>query len=303
MNARRFGRVDDLGHVLAGQVEDVGVVVARRGTRSTSSRERLLLGREVEVHAGRSSRNLTTRQVSGVGAELPSVGDDAVGARAVDRGVVEAELRRAAPRAVCSPTQGTRARGPRPSSTASPGCRARAPARRRRRCAASRRACCAWRRAGRRCTSARGCTGPRRCPPRSARAPPRASCVCDAHASTAGRIIVLEVRAPSRRASRSAGRRSTRGARRARRAALELVLAHDLHDERSRRTRGSPSQITCERLVGFRRARPSDQKLVTMSVIATIGVVHRDVDVLALAGAVAVAQRGEDADDARTAPS
>ena len=49
MNARRFGRVDDLGHVLAGQVEDVGVVVLVEELLDLG-REGALLGRELEVH-------------------------------------------------------------------------------------------------------------------------------------------------------------------------------------------------------------------------------------------------------------
>ena len=44
-----LGRVDDLGHVLAGHVEDVGVVVLVEEGFDLGQ-EGLLLGRELEVH-------------------------------------------------------------------------------------------------------------------------------------------------------------------------------------------------------------------------------------------------------------
>ena len=49
MNAAALGRVDDLGHVLPGHVEDVGVVVLVE-ERLDLLGEGLLLGRELEVH-------------------------------------------------------------------------------------------------------------------------------------------------------------------------------------------------------------------------------------------------------------
>ena len=78
----------------------------------------------------------------------------------------------------------------------------------------------------------------------------------------------LEVRRPTRRASRSAGRRSTRDDRRARRASRTGARARSAR-RRSRRTRGSPRRSPASALSGSGRT-PIDQKLVTTSVIATI---------------------------------
>ena len=61
-----LGRVDDLRHVLPGQVEDVGVVVLVEELLDLG-REGLLLGRELEVHGdplvGLLGGNLTRRQI------------------------------------------------------------------------------------------------------------------------------------------------------------------------------------------------------------------------------------------------
>ena len=54
-----LGRVDDLGHVLAGQVEDVGVVVLVEELLDLLG-ERALLGREIEVHAPDCTRRAAT---------------------------------------------------------------------------------------------------------------------------------------------------------------------------------------------------------------------------------------------------
>ena len=54
MKARRFGRVDDLGHVLPGQVEHLGIVVGvEEGLDLLDERELLL--RELEVHGAVTS--------------------------------------------------------------------------------------------------------------------------------------------------------------------------------------------------------------------------------------------------------
>ena len=54
MNSRRFGRVDDLGHVLPRHVEHLGVVVLVEEPLDLVD-EGELLGGEVEVHAGSST--------------------------------------------------------------------------------------------------------------------------------------------------------------------------------------------------------------------------------------------------------
>ena len=102
-------------------------------------------------------------------------------------------------------------------------------------------------------------------------------------ASTAGRIVGLEVSAcqPWPLGEAVVGR-ATPGCPTSSASALELVLAHDLHDEPAV---GGPEALHDHRPCGARRgARPSDQKFVTMSVIDDHGVEHGDVDVLALAG-------------------
>ena len=185
------------------------------------------------------------------------------------RGVVEAELVARAPRAVCSPTHGHArlgALGHLRQLHRVAGDEHRLA--RRRRCAASRRACCARRRAGRRSRPARGLLGPATMPAAVSSRAASSFVRCDAHASTAGRITSRGA-APSPRASRSAGRPSTPGARRARRAASNWCSRTICIDDLAVGRRGSPRRSPASALSGSGRT-PSDQKFVTMSVIATI---------------------------------
>ena len=117
----------------------------------------------------------------------------------------------------------------------------------------------------------------------------------DAHASTAGRITVSRC---GPQPARVAKRGSVLPLRPADELGelLELVLAHDLHDDVAV-GRAEALADHLEPLVGL---GPHAQR---PEVGDDVGhgdhrVEHRDVDVLALAGAVAVAQRGEDADHA-----
>ena len=232
-------------------------------------------------------------------ASDPGSGDDVGVPQLGQGGVVEAEL---GPQHLGGVLADPRhpALGALGHRTASPGCRARARRSRPRRCGASRRACGAPRCADRRSRRARSCSGPPAMPDRG-ELPRRVELRAVGRPRLdRGADHRLEVR-PSRRAWRSAGRPSTRDGRRGRRASRTGARARPA-SRRSRRRRRKPSQITSSSLPGSGRT-PSDQKLVTTSVIATHGVEHGDVDVLAEPGAVAVAQRGEDADDARTTPS
>ena len=62
MNWRRIGRVDDLGHVLPGDVEDLRVVVGVEELLDLLD-EFELLGGELEVHVGPPSAGLRRRRV------------------------------------------------------------------------------------------------------------------------------------------------------------------------------------------------------------------------------------------------
>ena len=82
--------------------------------------------------------------------------------------------------------------------------------------------------------------------------------------------------------------------------ALELVLAHELHDEEAV---GGLEGVEHERLV-VEQVLDAERPEVHHDVgHRRGGVEHRDVDVLADPALVAVTQRGEDARSPRTAPS
>ena len=147
-----------------------------------------------------------------------------------------------------------------------------------------------------------GCSGPRRCRPRTARRAASSLVLSRAHASSAGRITVSVWRAqPSR--SRSADRRATPGGRAGAQSRSNMVLAEHGDDEvavaRGEARRRAPIEPGPRHRRG-RAHRPQERQHVGHR---DHRVEHRDVDVLAEAGGVAMAQRREHADHARRARS
>ena len=287
-------RVDDLRHVLAGQVEDVGVVVLveelldllpRR--RAARARTRNPCGSDPAPEP--TSRWFATTAVS-VQAMTPRV------PQAGELVVVEAELALQHRRRCARRPTGTRVSGPSAifdSFTGLPGTStgSSTPSVRGISTSMLRAATC-----GSAITSDAWLLGPGDDAGRGElRARLRASCAVDAHASTAGRITVSRCGAqPARVAKRGSSFHSGWPTRSA--SAAELVLAHDLRDDVAV-GRAEALADHLERLVGL---GPHAQRPEVRDDVGHRDhrVEHRDVDVLALAGALAVAQRGEDADHA-----
>ena len=308
MNARRFG-VSTICAMFSR-------VTSKTSGSSCSSRNALdlvgegaLLGRELEVHAPDPApsdrRDLTARQSSDAhrARRSPSPsGDDAALAQPGERRRRRGRARRAAPRRCARRPTGTRVSGPSAtfdSFTGLPGTStgSATPSVRGISTSMLRAATC-----GSAMTSDAWLLGPATMPAAVSSRAASSFVRCDAHASTAGRITVSRCGGPAGTRSRSADRRFHSGLPDEVGEPRELVLAHDLHDDVAV-GRAEALADHLERLARGSGRTPSDQKLVTMSVIATHRVEHRDVDVLALAGARrgGAARRG--CRSRRTAPS